>query len=65
MAKIHKHIDASGMSWDIERNTLPYKKRGEYVFWLADSADKKHTLKESSLKKTIQLIKDKFGEYQK
>ena len=64
MGKIHTHKDASGMDWNIEQISLP-KKRGEYKFWIADSIDKKHTLKEITLSKTLNLIKNKFGCYQK
>jgi hypothetical protein len=60
MAKIHTYKDARGMDWIIEQQSIP-KKRGEYKFWIADTVDKKDTVKELTIGKILQSIKNKFG----
>lgn len=61
----HIHIDANGILWEITKEELP-KKRGVYRYWIAETVDKKQTIKgDDGLRGMYKHLKEKFGSYKK
>ena len=61
--KVHLYRDPQGNDWHITKHSLP-KKRGEWVFWIGESIDGKHSFREDSMKavkRKIDLVHRKLS----